>query len=325
MLEDVKSLNQPSVNSATSSNLKFSVVIPVFNEESNLPLLYSRLSAVMKSLDDSYEIIFVDDGSRDTSFEIIKRLHEKDHRVKGIRFTRNFGQHIAITAGLDNARGASVVLMDADLQDQPEEIPKLVNKMQEGYDIVYGHRSARKDGFFKKITSNVYLFLLSKLTNETVNPELSPFRIMSRQVVDYFNQFRERSRFYGGMVAWLGFPYAIIPVEHGERYSGKTKYNLSGMLKMGIEGVVSFSDIPLRLIGRLGMIVSALSFLFGLYYLLVWIFRGIPTPGYTSMIVAVFFMGGVQLIVLGIISRYIGSVHIEMKKRPIYVVKDKLG
>lgn len=307
-----------------SGSLKFSVVIPLYNEVENLRVLHTRLTDVMSGLKEPYEIIYVDDGSTDGSFQTLKELHREDNRVKVISFTRNFGQHIAVTAGLDHSKGESVILMDADLQDKPEEIPKLLDKLREGYDIVYGHRSERQDSFFKKISSNVYLYLLSKLTNETINPELSPFRIMSRRVVDYFNQFRERSRFYGGMVAWMGFPYAIVPVEHGERFSGKTKYNLSGMLKLGIEGVISFSDIPLRMIGRFGLLVSAISFIIGLYYLLVWIIHGIPTPGYTSIIVAIFFMGGIQLIVLGIISRYIGSVHIEIKKRPLYVIKDKI-
>ncbi|HUV26531.1 MAG TPA: glycosyltransferase family 2 protein [Anaerolineales bacterium] len=307
-----------------SGSLKFSVVIPVFNEADNLKTLHTRLTDVMSGLREPYEIIYVDDGSTDGSFQILKELHQEDSRVKIISFTRNFGQHIAITAGLDHSKGENVILMDADLQDKPEEIPKLLAKLREGYDIVYGHRNQRQDSFFKKITSKVYLSLLSKLTNETINPEISPFRIMTRRVVDYFNQFRERSRFYGGLVAWLGFPYAIVPVEHSERFSGKTKYNLAGMVKLGIEGIISFSDIPLRLIGRFGLLVSALSFIIGIYYLLVWIINGIPTPGYTSMIVSIFFMGGIQLIVLGIISRYIGNIHLEIKKRPLYVIKDKI-
>lgn len=308
----------------SSDRLKFTVVIPVFNEVENLKTLNSRLVDVMNSLKEPYEIIYVDDGSTDGSFQTLKELHKEDSRVKIISFTRNFGQHIAITAGLDHSKGENVILMDADLQDKPEEIPKLLAKLQEGYDIVYGQRSQRQDSFFKRITSKIYLSLLAKLTNQTINPEIAPFRIMTRRVVDYFNQFRERSRFYGGLVAWMGFPYAVVPIEHGERFSGRTKYSLAKMVKLGIEGIISFSDIPLRLIGRLGLLVSALSFIIGLYYLLVWIFQGIPTPGYTSIIVAIFFMGGIQLVVLGVISRYIGNVHTEIKKRPLYIIKDKI-
>jgi len=302
--------------------IDYSIVIPVFNEEGNLEPLYARLTNVMQNLKKPYEIIFVDDGSSDQSFQILKGLHEKDKSIKVIRFTRNFGQHIAITAGLNYCKGEAVILMDADLQDQPEEIPKLLVKLSEGYEIVYSYRRQRQDNFFKKISSRLYLSMLSKLTNHAINPGISPFRIMTRRVVDYYNQFQERSRFYGGLVAWLGFPYAIIPVEHGERFAGKTKYSISKMLRLGIAGVISFSDIPLRLIARFGLIVSVISFLIGLYYILVWLFLGTPVPGFTSIIVAVFFMGGIQLVVLGVISRYLGSIHIETKKRPLYVIKD---
>jgi len=165
-----------------SGSLNFSVVIPVFNEVENLKVLHSRLTNVMSSLREPYEIIYVEDGSTDGSFQVLKELHQEDSRAKIISFTRNFGQHIAVTAGLDHSKGENVILMDADLQDKPEEIPKLLVKLREGYDIVYGHRSRRQDSFFKKITSNVYLYLLSKLTNETINPELSPFRVMTRRV-----------------------------------------------------------------------------------------------------------------------------------------------
>lgn len=304
------------------NSVKLSVVIPVFNEEPNLKMLHTQLMNVMSNLDMSYEIIYVDDGSKDNSFQVLRELHRKDGMVKIIRFTRNFGQHIAITAGLDYCKGEIIVLMDADLQDKPEEIPKLLTKLSEGYDIVYGYRGRRQDSSFKRIASRVYLYLLAKLTNQTINPEIASFRVMTRKVVDYFNQFRERSRFYGGLVAWLGFPYAIVPIEHSERFAGKTKYSLLRMVKLGIEGVVSFSDIPLRLIGQFGFVVSTISFIIGIYYFLAWLIRGIPVPGYTSIIVSIFFMGGIQLIVLGVISRYIGSIHVEIKKRPLYVIKD---
>lgn len=311
-------------SSNLSGSLKYSVVIPVYNEVENVRLLYARLTEVMNNLKEPYEIIFIDDGSSDGSYQTLKELHREDNRIKAISFTRNFGQHIAITAGLDHSKGEIVILMDADLQDKPEEIPKLLAKLDEGYDIVYSRPAQRKDTLFKRMTSRIYLFMLSKLTHEAINPEIPSFRVMTRRVVDYFNQCEERSRFFGGMVAWLGFPYAVIPVEHDKRFAGKTKYNLARMLKLGLEGVISFTDVPLRLIGRLGLLVSAISFIIGLYYLLMWIIHGVPTPGYTSIIVAVFFMGGIQLVVLGILSRYIGSIHIEIKKRPLYVIKDKI-
>ena len=308
----------------SQSKLKFSVVIPVFNEEGNLEVLYSRLTKVMDSLGEAYEIIFVDDGSSDSSFQILTGLHQKDSNVKAIRFTRNFGQHIAITAGLDHCKGENVILMDADLQHQPEEIPKLLAKLSQGYDIVYGVPRKRQDNLFKRLTSKVYLSLLAKLTGQVVNPEIGAFRIMTRQVVDYFIEFRERSRFYGGLVAWLGFPYALVEVEHEERFAGKTKYGLWEMIKLATEGIISFSDIPLRLIGYFGLIVSAMSFVLGIYMLIRQFVWRVAVPGYTSIIVSMFFLGGMVLIMLGVIGEYIGKIHTEVKNRPLYVVADVL-
>lgn len=306
------------------SSLKFSVVIPAFNEKENLEVLHTRLTKVMKSIGEPYEIIFIDDGSTDGSFQILRDLHQKDNKVKAVRFTRNFGQHIAITAGLDYCKGENVILMDADLQDQPEEIPKLLAKLRQGYDIVYGLRRKRRDNIFKKLSSKLYLSLLAKLTSQTVNPEIAPLRIMTRRVVDYMSQLRERSRFYGGLVAWLGFPYAVVDIEHGERFAGKTKYSLRKLLKHAAEGVISFSDVPLRLAGYFGIIVSTISFVFGLYYLIRRLVWGISVSGYTSTIVAIFFLGGVLLIVLWVMGQYIGRIHTEVKERPLYVIRDML-
>jgi glycosyltransferase involved in cell wall biosynthesis len=306
------------------SSLKFSVVIPAFNERENLEVLHTRLTKVMKSIGEPYEIVFVDDGSTDGSFQILRDLHQKDSNVKVIRFTRNFGQHIAMTAGLDHCKGENIIAMDADLQDQPEEIPKLLAKLRQGYDIVYGLRRKRRDNIFKRLSSKLYLGLLAKLTSQTVNPEIAPLRIMTRRVVDYMGQLRERSRFYGGLVAWLGFPYAVVDIEHSERFAGKTKYSFRKLLRHAAEGVISFSDVPLRLAGYFGIIVSIISFVFGLYYLIRRLVWGIPVPGYTSIIVAVFFLGGVLLIVLWVMGQYIGRIHTEVKERPLYVVRDML-
>lgn len=307
-----------------SKSLTYSVVIPVFNEEDNLEVLYERLTKVMVSLNEPYEIIVVDDGSKDKSFQILQGLHKNDSKVKVIRFTRNFGQHMAITAGLDNSKGENVIIMDADLQDPPEEIPKLIVKQKEGYDIVYGYRRIRQDNLFKRITSKVYLWLLAKLTRQTVNPDITPLRIISRRVVDYMSQLRERSRFYGGLVSWLGFPFATVDIKHSERYRGKTKYNLRKMLALATEGIISFSDLPLRLITYFGLTVSVVSFIIGIVILirqLIWDFQ---VAGYTSTIVSLFFLGGILLLVLGVIGQYIGRIHIEVKKRPLYVIRDNL-
>lgn len=298
------------------------MVIPLYNEAGNLRELHNRLTVVMATLGESYEIVFVDDGSTDGSLELLKGLHEKDDKVKVIAFTRNFGQHLAMTAGFDYAKGGFVILMDADLQDPPEEIPKLVAKIREGYDVVYGHRKIRHDSLFKKLTSKIYLQLLAKLTNQAMSPEITSFRIMSRKVVDYTNQLRERNRLHGGLVAWLGFSFATVDVEYGARFSGKTKYSLRKMIALALEGIISFSDVPLRVIGYFGLLVSAISFIVGIVVLVRHLAWGIPVEGYTSTVVAIFFTGGVILLVLGVIGQYIGRIHIEVKNRPLYVVKD---
>jgi glycosyltransferase involved in cell wall biosynthesis len=305
-------------------DVKLSIIIPLFNEEGNLEPLYTRLTQVMQNLDKSYEIIFIDDGSTDNSFQILNRLHQKDECVKAIRFTRNFGQHVAIRAGLNYSKGDYVVLMDADLQDQPEEIVKLLDKIYEGYDIVYGIRRKRKDNFFKSITSSGFRWLLSILTHQNINPDLGTFQIMTRRVIDYINKLRERSRFHNGLVAWLGFPYSFVTVEHDKRFAGKTKYNLWKLIQHATEGIVSFSDVPLHLAGYFGLTVSLISFIIGVYMIIRWFLSGVPIPGYTSIIVSLFFIGGVILIVLEMIGLYIGRIHIDVKQRPLYIVRDIL-
>jgi glycosyltransferase involved in cell wall biosynthesis len=301
--------------------MEFSVIIPVFNEESNLVVLHDRLTKVIQELAHNYEIIFVDDGSVDGSLQTLVDMNQKDDKVKIISFTRNFGQHIAITAGLEHSKGEKVIIMDSDLQDKPEEIPKLLAKLDEGYDIAYGYWKERTDNIFKRVTSKIYLALLARLSNQTVNPYISSFRIMTRRVVDAYNQFGERSRFYGGLVAWLGFPYAIVAIEHGERFAGKTKYSFWKMIKLAAEGVISFSDLPLRWIVYFGIAISGISFIFALFYFIAWLIWKTVVPGYTSIIVSSLFIGGVQLIVLGVIGRYIGGIYAETKSRPLYVVK----
>lgn len=302
--------------------LKFSVVTPVFSEEENLEVLYTRLTKVMESLGGTYEIIFVDDGSTDSSFQILRELHQKDSNVKVIRFTRSFGQHIAVTAGLDHSKGENVISMDADLQDQPEEIPKLLAKLNEGYDIVYGCRRRRQDSFLRKLASKAYRWLLAKLTNQTINPDIVSFRIMTRTVVDYTNQLRECSRTLGGLIGWLGFPCAAVDVEHGKRVAGKSKYGLWKLIRLATDGVISFSDVPLRLSGYFGFVVSGVSFVLGVYMLVRHLVLGATVAGYTYIIVSIFFTGGVLLLVLGVIGEYIGRINTEVRNRPLYVIKD---
>ena len=306
------------------SKLKFSVVISAFNEEENLEVLYARLVKVMRSLGEPHEMVFVDDGSTDSSFQILTNLHRKDGNVKVIRFTRNFGHDVARAAGLSYCRGENAILMDADLQDQPEDIPKLLAKLREGYDIVYGRRRTRRDGFFKNATSKAYFRLLSKLTDGAVDPEVGSLQIIARRVIDCMNELGERCRFYGGLLGWLGFPYALVDVEHGERLAGKTKYSLWKLMRYAADGVISFSDVPLHVAGYFGLLVSAVSFVLGVYVLIRWFVWGIPVAGYASIVVSIFFLGGLVLVVLWAVGQYIGRIHTEVKQRPLYVIRDMI-
>ncbi len=307
----------------------FSVVIPIYNEEGNIPELYNRLTATMEKLcsnegisQDSYEIIMVDDGSIDHSWLQIKELHEQDSRVKGISFSRNFGHHIAISAGLDHATGNTVILMDGDLQDPPEEIPKLYKKFKEGYDLVYGIREERQDNIFKKITSYLFWGILRRFSGVNIPQGQTMLRIMSKRMVDVIKKMREHARFIHGMMAWAGFTVSTLKVKHSPRFKGRTKYNIPRMFKLAFHAVTSFSIVPLRLASYIGFISSLISLIVGIYFIFRKIFFGIPVLGYASIIVSVFFVGGIQLLVLGILGEYLGRTYQEVQKRPLYVVRE---
>jgi dolichol-phosphate mannosyltransferase len=273
----------------------------------------------------TYEIIMVDDGSTDSSWQLIKEFHENDSRVKGISFSRNFGHHIAITAGLDYARGKAVILMDGDLQDPPEEIPKLYEKFKEGYDIVYAIREKRADPIFKKITSRLFLSMLRKISNVDVNLQSGIFRIISKRCAENMKSLREKSRFIIGLMSWIGFSQAGVEIERHKRYAGRSTYTLFKLFKLAWHGVTSFSYIPLQLATYFGFGVAAISFLLGIYILYRKLFLGIPLLGYASIIVSLFFLGGVILFILGIIGEYIGRIYTEAQNRPLYVIKMEIG
>jgi len=301
---------------------RYSVVIPVFNEQENIPELYRRLTAVMQGLDEPYEVILVDDGSTDGSLQMMKELHAQDPRVKVLNLSRNFGHHLALTAGIDHAGGDAVILMDADLQDQPEEIPKLVQKFNEGYDVVYGIRKNRKEAFARRVASNLFLAIMNRVAGSGHFATGGVFRVMTRQVRDELQRCRETSRFIIGLVGWLGFAQVGVEVEHGARYAGQTKYNLWRLIKLLLNTLTSFSYLPLQLASYLGLFTALLSVSLGTYVILRWIFVGIPVAGFTSIIVAILFLGAVQLIVLGFIGEYVGRVYTESQGRPLYVVKE---
>ena len=305
---------------------KISFVIPIYNEEENIAELYRRLKQVIVSdfKDFEHEIIFVDDGSQDRSIELLEDLHNKDTNVKAIQFSRNFGHHIAITAGLDSAAGDFIVMMDGDLQDQPEEILKLYNRLQEGYDIVYADRLNKKSGLINRVLSRLFNALIKRLIDEPIVINSTIFRIMTRQAVENIKLLRERNRYIVGIIGWVGFRQAVQEVEHGKRLKGKSKYDLSKRLSLALSAIFSFSNYPLRLIVKIGLFFVLGAFLISALIIYKKVFYGVPVLGWSSLIAAVLIMGGIQIIILGVIGEYVGRNYIETKNRPLYIVKKYL-
>jgi len=298
-----------------------SVVVPVYRAESCLDELYQRLNAALESISPHFEIILVEDCGGDGSWQVIERLAAADPRVRGIQFSRNFGQHYGITAGLDYCQGDWVVVMDCDLQDRPEEIPRLYAKAQEGFDIVLALRGARRDPPLKRITSWLFYKIFSYLADMEYDGESGNFRIMSRKVVANFRRMGEQLRFFGGLVQWMGFPTSSIVVEHAERFDGKSTYTFAKLWKLASETIIAHSDKPLRLAVRFGFLMAFFSFCYGMYILGRALFYGSPIPGWNSLIVSLYFIGGVIIAILGIIGIYLGKTFDESKKRPLYIVR----
>lgn len=306
--------------------MKLSIIIPIYNEEKNIEELSRRLYAVLKRVSEDFEIIYVNDGSTDKSLSLLKSLAQRDKRIKIISFSRNFGHQVAITAGLDNCRGDCAVIIDGDLQDPPELIPKLINKWQEDYQVVYAKRESRQgEPYLKLITAFVFYRVIKKIAKIDMPVDVGDFRLIDRQVIEALKKMPERQRFIRGMVAWTGFNQTGVKFKRDERGAGKTKYSYSKSIELALAGITSFSFIPLRLATYLGLIVSGLSFLYGIYVLYLKFIRGMTVQGWASIMVTVLFLGGVQLITLGIIGEYIGRLGEESKQRPTYVVKEKIN
>lgn len=302
-----------------------SVVVPCFDEEAVLDELHRRLTGVLEPTGLSYEILLVDDGSRDGSAAKMRALRAKDPRVAILGLSRNFGHQLALTAGLDHARGDAVVVIDADLQDPPEVIPQMVDLWRSGIDVVYGQRIAREgESAFKRATASGFYRLMRRLTSVDLPVDAGDFRLMSRRVVEAMKRLPEHHRFVRGMVAWVGFPQAPLPYERAARFAGETKYPLRRMLRFALDAAVSFSFLPLRLATLAGFAISAGCFLYAGYAIWAKLANDVDLPGWASLMVAVMFLGGVQLICLGIIGEYIGRVYEEVKRRPLYLVADWL-
>lgn len=298
-----------------------SIVIPVYKAELCLNELYKRLKAALENISPNFEIILVEDCGGDNSWKMIEQLALADPRVRGIQFSRNFGQHYGITAGLDHCHGEWVVVMDCDLQDRPEEIPRLYAKAQEGYDIVLARRGARQDALLKRITSWLFYRVFSYLADIEYDGSSGNFRIMSRKVVVNFRRMREQLRFFGGLVQWMGFPTGSIEVEHAGRFAGDTTYTFSRLWRLAIETIIAYSDKPLRLAIRLGFLMAFISFCYGIYILGHALLYGSPVLGWSSLIVSLYFIGGIIISILGIMGIYLGKTFDESKKRPLYIIR----
>ncbi len=300
-----------------------SVVAPLFNEEGNVAELVRRLRAAADGCAgiDGYEIVLVDDGSTDRTVELLRVHAAADPRLVIVRLSRNFGHQLAATAGLDVSRGDAVVLIDADLQDPPELIPAMVERWQAGFDVVYAVRRKRKgESRFKIWTARLFYRTTQRLTKVAIPVDAGDFRLMSRRVVDALKVIRERHRFIRGLVSWVGFPQTALEYDRDSRFAGESKYPVSKMLRFAIDGITSFSDVPLRFASYFGFIVSGVAFVVGVFEIGLKIFTGYQLPGYTSTIFAILFLGGVQLIGIGILGEYIGRIYEEIKGRPLYLL-----
>jgi dolichol-phosphate mannosyltransferase len=299
-----------------------SVVIPVFNEIDVIDACYQRLSGVMQAIDGfDYELVFIDDGSEDATHERLLELHHRDSHLKIVRFSRNFGHQIAVTAGVDEATGDAIVIIDADLQDPPEVIPEMVARWQEGYDVVYGVRKRRTgESRLKLLTAAAFYRLLRRFTNIEIPVDVGDFRLMSARAAAELRKLREKDRFVRGLVSWIGFRQIGIPYERDSRLAGETKYPFSKMFKFALDGITSFSNLPLKLASWLGYLASLLAFI---YLVSVFVQRamGYTVEGWATIMVAMLFLGGVQLICIGIIGEYIGRIFNETKSRPLYVIE----
>lgn len=301
----------------------YSIVIPLFNEEPNIPTLYERLTKVMESFGHDYELVCVNDGSRDQTFPMVKELAARDSRVKYINLSRNFGHQIAVSAGLDACVGDRVVIIDADLQDPPELIPEMDAKMNEGYEVVYARRRKRVgESKAKLLTARFFYRILANIASINIPLDTGDFRIMDRKVVDVLKAMPEQNKFLRGQISWIGFRQTFVEYDRAERFGGETGYTYAKMFRFALDGITSFSDAPLRLASWMGFTVSGVAFLALLYALYGKFVLNQSVPGWASLIVSVLFLGGIQLISLGVIGEYLSRISANVKKRPLYVVDE---
>lgn len=315
-----------SITGATPSvNPELSIVVPVFNEADNLEALIARLTPVLERIVASHEILFVDDGSSDETMHVLRKIHTSDRRCRAVSFSRNFGKEIAIAAGLDHARGRAVVIIDADLQHPPETIEAFVAKWREGYKNVYGTRIDRNaDSPLRRMLTKRFYTIFEQFGETGLPDGAGDFRLLDRQAVEALKSMPERARFSKGLYAWIGFKSIGVPFEVAERHAGTSKFSYRKLTRFALDGLMSFSTLPLKVWTYVGVTVSAFSLLAAFYYIMQTIIRGIDVPGYASLIVSIMFFAGVQLLTLGIMGEYIGRIFAEVKRRPLYLVAERL-
>ena len=306
--------------------LKYSIVVPVYNEEESIVELVGRLREIMDKLDGPAEAVLVDDGSKDSSYRLMLDAHEMDPRFKVIQLSRNFGHQLAITAGMDNASGQAVVVMDADLQDPPQVILEMAAKWQEGYEVVYAVRQRRLgETRFKTATATTFYSVLRRLANIEQTVDVGDFRLVDRKALNAFLQMRENNRYVRGMFSWVGFRQTGVPYVREERYSGTTHYTLRKMVKLASNGILGFSSAPLRLALSMGVFLAIASVIYGIVAISLKLAGVSLVPGYASLLFAITFLSGIQLAVLGTVGLYVGRIYDETRHRPLYIVRERHG
>ena len=307
------------------SEVFFSIVSPVYRAEKIIPTLVKRIEDSISKITSNYEIILVEDCGPDNSWEVINSIAQTNSKVKGIKLSRNFGQHYAITAGLDHCNGDWIVVMDCDLQDQPEEIINLYTKAKEGFDIVLARRAERKDGFFKRLFSTLFYKTLSYLTGSEQDATVANFGIYNKKVIDAVVSMRESIRYFPTMIKWVGFNSTKIDVVHENRVEGESSYNLKKLLKLALDIILAFSDKPLRMMIKIGLIISLISVFIAAESIYSWFKGDIIVMGYTSLIVSIWLLSGIIISTLGLVGLYVGKTFEGVKNRPIYLVQKKVN
>ena len=303
--------------------MDISVIIPVYNEEKNIQNLYDRLSQVMQKLGVTYELIFVNDGSNDASIGLIKVLSKKHKSVKYIDFSRNFGHQIAVTAGLDKTIGDAVVIIDADLQDPPELITEMYQKRKEGFEVIYARRKNRKgESFLKLWTARIFYRLLAKMTSISIPVDTGDFRMIDKKIVEVLREMPEKNKYLRGQISWIGFNQTFVEYDRQERQAGATGYTYRKMLHFALDGITAFSDVPLKIVTYFGFIVSVIAFFVAIYALLAKFVWENSVPGWTSLMIAILFIGGIQMIAIGIIGEYLSRMNHNIRNRPLYIVRE---